>query len=98
MATVARGRFEPEYGHTIQLCALIKAGFIERSDALWDVEPVGIAAETEKLLYEATPEAFARGAKLLVQAIREPGYFMYERKRLSFLSLAVIRAVAQTLS
>jgi hypothetical protein len=52
-ATVARGR--RQYNHPDQLRALVRAGFIEREDALWDTMPYEIPREARRLLLEARP-------------------------------------------
>ncbi len=96
-AVVARGRIEPEYGHLRQMCALIDAGFVTPDEALTEIDAVAIQPNVERILLEATPEAFSRAAALLVRERRKPCYFMYSRKLSSFASASLIRRLAVTL-
>jgi len=85
---VARGRSESDYGRFVQLRAMVVAGLIDARDALWDISPVAIPRDTERLLLSATPAAFAEAATDLVAREPEITYFMYERKLSSFAPVA----------
>jgi hypothetical protein len=79
VAAVARGRREHE--HPRQLAALVRAGLLTREEATWDVRPVPIPEQAQRLLYEARPEEWIRAAALLpFDAGRAPQYFMFERR------------------
>ena len=95
-ATVARGRGEPEYGHVIQLCAMVRAGLVTVEDALWEVQPRVIPPDVERVLREATPTAVAAAAQRLAEAGGIPTYFMYERKRDSFVPARLLKSIAAT--
>ena len=97
-AVVARGRMEPEYGHLRQMCAMIDAGFIRPEEALTDIDAVAIPPDVERILLEATPEAFATAAEMLVRKSRKPCYWMYSRKVSSFATASLLRRLVRTLS
>ena len=63
VATIARGR--RSYNHPEQLCALVKAGFIAREDALWDSMPYEIPLPEERLFNEARPADSLRAVESL---------------------------------
>lgn len=79
VASLARGRRDHE--HPCQLCALVKAGFILREDALWDTMPKPLTPDAERLLKEARPEASLKAAeKLQWDTSGELYYYMFQRK------------------
>ncbi|MFT3685845.1 MAG: hypothetical protein QM783_13140 [Phycisphaerales bacterium] len=96
-AVVARGRMEPEYGHLRQMCALIDAGFITPEEAMTDIEAVAIPPDVERILLEATPEAFVTAAEMLAKRRKKPCYWMYSRKVSSFASASLLRRLVKTL-
>jgi hypothetical protein len=96
-AVVARGRMEPEYGHLRQMCAMIDASIISAEASLVDIEPISIPPRVERILLEATPEAFARAAKFLVDTQPKPCYHMYERKLSSFVPASLLRKLVCSL-
>jgi hypothetical protein len=74
-------------------------GFIAPRDALWEVEPVAIPQKAEAILREANPEAFLKGARILLDmAQSRENYYMYERKIANFISAASLRTIARTFS
>ena len=75
--TVARGR--RDYGHPKQLCALVKAGFISKQAATWDIAPVEIPAAAEKRFLEARPIDSLAAAKELSWG-DTPRYYMFARR------------------
>lgn len=78
VAAVARGRREHE--HPRHLCALVKAGFLTRDEALWDVKPRPIPEGAERRLLEARPADSVKAASMLAWDPREPRYYMFERR------------------
>jgi hypothetical protein len=93
-ATVARGRFEPEYSHLLQLRGMVRAGFVSAEDVSWDVTPVKIPSAAEKLLYEARPAEFLKAVKLLLKSSgKDDTYHMYSRKIASFVPSALAMKV-----
>lgn len=97
-AVVARGRMEPEYGHLRQMCALIDAGYVAPEDALTDIEAVAIPPDVERILLEATPEAFVTAAEMLAKRRKKPCYWMYSRKVSSFATASLLQRLIATLS
>jgi hypothetical protein len=61
--TVARGR--REYGHPVQLAALVHAGLTTATSATWDTTPIVLPRNVEPLLLEATPSAALDAASRL---------------------------------
>jgi len=95
--TVARGRFDREYCHVIQLCSLVEAGFIAPQDALWEVEPVTIPQEVQVVFHEANPEAFLQGATMLLDIAKaQENYYMYERRIDNFVAASSLTTIART--
>ena len=79
VAAVARGR--RTYNHPVQLCALVKAGFIAREEALWDTTPYRIPSDAERLLQEARPDDCLRAVESLSWTPSGgQRYFMFSRK------------------
>jgi hypothetical protein len=76
-ATVARGR--RDYGHPIQLCALVHAGFVGKDSATWQTTPEVIPSAVEPLFLDAEPESALTAVEKLDWA-RGPKYFMFARK------------------
>lgn len=78
-ATIVRGR--RSYNHPEQLCALIKAGFVAREDALWETAPRPIPNDAARLLQEARPNECLKAVGALQWT---PGggrsYFMFKRR------------------
>lgn len=79
VSTVARGR--RSYNHPIQLCALVKSGFITRQDSLWDTTPHKIPTTAERLFQEARPADCLRAVKSLIWTPSgDHRYFMFSRR------------------
>ena len=74
---VARGR--REYGHPVQLRAMVRAGLVGRASATWDGKPAAIPKEAELLLQEAD-EAAALKAVEQLKWPSPPHYYMFSRK------------------
>jgi len=79
VATVVRGR--RTYNHPTQLCAMIKAGFISREEALRDMKPCKIHPDAERQFKEANPAGCLEG----VEALKWPSppehrYYMFKRR------------------
>ena len=74
---VARGR--REYGHPVQLRAMVRAGLVGRASATWDGKPSAISKEAEKLLLEADEAAALKAAEQLKWS-SPPQYYMFSRK------------------
>jgi hypothetical protein len=75
--TVARGR--RQYGHPVQLAAMVHAGFTAKASALWNTTPVPIPRAVEPLFLQGEPpqalEAVAR-----LDWSRGPLYYMFKRR------------------
>lgn len=79
VSAVARGR--RGHDHPRQLCALVKAGFLSREEALWETLPKPLTTDAERLFKEANPE-------LALQAVENLQwdtsgalyYYMFQRK------------------
>jgi len=79
VACVARGR--RSYNHPVQLCALVKAGFITKQDAMWDTMPYPISAAAESKFQEARPaDSLQAVAKLSWDMTGGKRYYMFNRK------------------
>ena len=76
-ATVARGR--RDYGHPVQLAAMVFAGFTSHRSATWDITPLVIPPALERLLLEAQPETSLEVAERLAWS-RSPHYYMFARR------------------
>lgn len=75
--TVARGR--RQYGHPVQLCAMVQAGLTTKEAAVWDTQPVVVPEDIEPLLLAARPsEALAAAEKL--RWGDQPTYYMFQRR------------------
>lgn len=74
---VARGR--REYGHPVQLRAMVRAGLVGRASATWDGKPSPISNEAEKLFLEADEAAALEAAEQLKWS-SPPQYYMFSRK------------------
>src|SRR6516164_1500062 len=74
---VARGR--REYGHPVQLRAMVRAGLVGRDSATWDGKPSPISKEAEKLFLEADEAAALEAAERLEWS-SPPQYYMFSRK------------------
>jgi hypothetical protein len=77
VATVARGR--RDYGHPVQLVAMVYAGLTTARAAVWNVTPAEIPRAVEPLLLEAQP-ARALDAAHRFPWGRTPQYFMFARR------------------
>lgn len=77
-ATVLRGR--KEYGHPIQLCAMVQAGFISKKSALIDLTPKQIPLNVGMKFKTANPKEELEGIELLEWSGNELSYYMYARK------------------
>lgn len=76
-ATVCRGR--RDYGHPVQLAALVYAGFVDRRAALWEGSPTSLTPEAELLLLEAEPGRALQAAEGLDWS-KAPRYYMFRRR------------------
>ena len=76
-ATVCRGR--RDYGHPVQLAALVYAGFVDRRSALADATPEPLTPEAELLLLEAEPGRALQAAEGLDWS-KTPRYYMFRRR------------------
>src|SRR5262245_10430031 len=74
---VARGR--REYGHPVQLAAMVWAGLTSERSALWDGKPAAIPAEAERLLLRADPASALEAAERLDWSA-PPRYYMFTRR------------------
>ncbi len=75
--TVARGR--RQYGHPVQLCAMVRAGLTAEDAAAWDTTPVVVPAAVESVLLEARPADGLAAAERLTWG-GEPRYYMFQRR------------------
>lgn len=75
--TVARGR--REFGHPKQLCAMVQAGLMSKTSAVWDTTPLPIPPSVERDLLEAQPADGLSAAEQLPWA-EQPRYYMFERR------------------
>jgi hypothetical protein len=83
VAAVIRGR--RKYNHPEQLCALVKAGFVARDEALRDMKPREIPPAEECLFKEARPADSLRAVeKLAWPNPPERYYYMFKRAIKSF--------------
>lgn len=76
-AAVARGR--REYGHPVQLAAMVYAGFVASKSALWDTKPTVLPASVVPFLLRAEPASALEAAERLDWS-RPPRYYMFKRK------------------
>jgi hypothetical protein len=76
-AAVSRGR--REYGHPVQLCAAVHAGFISRESALWQADPSRLPIDAERLILESAPALALLAAEQLDWA-KPPRYYMFTRR------------------
>jgi hypothetical protein len=74
---VARGR--REYGHPVQLSAMVRAGLVGRASATWEGKPAAIPKEAELLLLEADEAAALKAVEQLKWS-SPPQYYMFSRK------------------
>jgi hypothetical protein len=88
-ATVCRGR--RDYGHPVQLAALVYAGFVDRRSALWDISPTPLTLEAEKGLEEAEP-ARSLDVAAALDWTKAPRYYMFRRRISHWNSAAAVRA------
>ena len=87
-ATVTRGR--RDYGHPVQLCAFIRAGFTSKESALWDIKPVEIPKAEERLLLEARPADSLAAVKKLSWS-NLPRYYMFARRISAWSTAAAVK-------
>lgn len=74
---VARGR--REYGHPVQLRAMVRAGLVGRASATWEGKPAAIPKDAELLLLEADEAAALKAVEQLKWS-SPPQYYMFSRK------------------
>jgi hypothetical protein len=92
--TVARGR--RDYGHPLQLCAMVHAGLIGEKSATWAGMPSAIPAAQEAQFERAEPATSLAAASTLDWG-GPPRYFMFARKIASWNTAAdVARDLQQT--
>jgi hypothetical protein len=77
VATVARGR--RDYGHPVQLAAMVWAGLTSERSALWEGQPTAIPAEIEHLLLRAEPASALEAIERLDWSA-PPRYYMFQRR------------------
>jgi hypothetical protein len=87
--TVARGR--KEYGHPVQLAALVFAGFCSEASATWDTTPLPLSAAQAKLLEAGAPDS-ALEAVSSMEWDKRPRYYMYKRRIGHWCPAASVRA------
>lgn len=75
--TVARGR--REYGHPVQLAAMVWAGLTSEKSALWESQPTAIPAEVERLLLRGEPASALEAIERLDWS-SPPRYYMFQRR------------------
>lgn len=91
VATVIRGR--RKYNHPDQLCALVKAGFVTREEALRDLQPCKIPRSAQRLFKEARPADSLKAVEQLDWP--EPParrYYMFHRAISQFSSRSAVEA------
>lgn len=86
-ATVARGR--REYGHPIQLAALVWAGFVGRGSATWSTKPYPLPKGVEALFLLGGPARALEAIERLEWP--SPRYYMFRRKLKGWSSAAHVR-------
>lgn len=77
-AMVLRGR--KDYGHPMQLCAMVQAGFISKETTLLDLTPKQIPFNVGMKFKTANPKEELEGIELLEWSGNELSYYMYTRK------------------
>lgn len=75
--TIARGR--REYGHPLQLRAMVDAGLMARGSALWKGMPTAIPKNCELVFEDADPVTSLRAATTFDWS-DGPRYYMFQRK------------------
>jgi hypothetical protein len=75
--TVARGR--REYGHPVQLAAMVWAGLTSERSVLWEGQPTAIPADVERLLLRGE-RASALEAIERLDWSSPPRYYMFQRR------------------
>ena len=88
-AAVARGR--RDYGHPVQLCGLVHAGFVAEQSATWEAEPNPLPVAVERLLLEAEPAKALLAAQQLDWS-KPPRYYMFSRKIKSWSAAKDVKA------
>jgi hypothetical protein len=88
LPTVARGR--RDYGHPVQLRAMVQAGLIGRQAALWKGTPNPIPRSSELMLEEADPATSLKAISSLDWS-KHPRYYMFERKIASWSKVADVK-------
>jgi hypothetical protein len=90
--TVARGR--REYGHPVQLAAMVHAGLTTVASATWDTTPVAVPRDIEPLLLAADPkEGLAAASRLDWTA--PPKYYMFDRRLKNWSRVTDVKADLQ---
>jgi hypothetical protein len=77
LPTVARGR--REYGHPVQLAAMVWAGLTSERSALWEGQPTAIPSDVERLLLRGE-RASALEAIERLDWSSPPRYHMFQRR------------------
>jgi hypothetical protein len=75
--TVARGR--REYGHPLQLRAMVLSGLVGRKSAVWPGTPTAIPSNGEAMLEDADPASSLKAATSFDWS-NAPRYYMFARK------------------
>jgi len=76
-AVVARGR--RDYGHPMQLCAMVRAGFVSEASATLDITPRPLLPAADSLLLEAEPIKSLLAVEML-DWTKAPSYYMFARR------------------
>jgi hypothetical protein len=88
LPTVARGR--RQYGHPVQLSAMVRAGLTTEAAATWETTPVAIPRDAGRLLLEGEPTAAVAAAKQLTWG-DQPIYHMFRRRIRSWSTAEAVR-------
>jgi hypothetical protein len=86
--TVARGR--RDYGHPVQLRAMVRAGLVGEKSAIWDVTPKAVPEKADMLLQQADEAAGLKAAESLNWS-SAPQYYMFSRKIASWSKAADVK-------
>ena len=90
---LARGR--RDYGHPVQLAAMVHAGLTTVASATWDTSPVAVPRDLEPLLLAADPtEGLDAASRLDWNA--PPKYYMFDRRIKNWSRLRDVQADLQT--
>jgi hypothetical protein len=80
--TVLRGR--REYGHPMQLAAMVHCGFVSADSAIADMNPLAIPEDLESCFLHACPRQSLEGVERLEWCDKTLSYYMFGRKLASW--------------